>query len=77
MQTILTLLCGPRTLPVQQSATSPLLSLKHIGNYMPVGGRVKIGSDNDTFHFPFPLCSHFQDGCLLKKDWEFSDVVLV
>jgi hypothetical protein len=31
----------------------------------------------DTFHFPFPLCSHFQDGCLLKKDWEFSDVVLV
>jgi hypothetical protein len=31
----------------------------------------------DTFHFPFPLCSHFQDGCLLKTDWEFSDVVLV
>jgi hypothetical protein len=31
----------------------------------------------DTFHFPFPLCSHFQDGCLVKKDWEFSDVVLI
>ena len=44
-----TLLCGPGTPPLQQSATSPSLSLKHIGNYMPVGSRVKIGSDNRAF----------------------------
>src|SRR5215216_2946055 len=49
IQTILALLSGPRTPPLQQSATRPLLSLKHMGNYMPVGGRVKIGSDNRAF----------------------------
>src|SRR5215510_5467489 len=31
----------------------------------------------DTFHFPFPLCSHLQDGCFLAKAWNFSDVVRV
>jgi hypothetical protein len=49
IQTLLTLLSGPGTPPLQQSATSPLLSLKHMGNYMPVGRRVKIGSDTRAF----------------------------
>jgi hypothetical protein len=49
IQTILTLLSGLGTPPLQQSTTRPLLSLKHIGNYMPVGSRVKIGSDNSAF----------------------------
>jgi hypothetical protein len=49
IQTILTLLSGLGTPPLQQSTTRPLLSLKHIGNYMPVGSRVKIGSDNRAF----------------------------
>src|SRR2546429_620681 len=45
IQTIRTLLSGLGTPPLHQSATRPLLSLKHMGNYMPVGRRVKIGSD--------------------------------
>jgi hypothetical protein len=46
IQTLLTLLSGPGTPPLQQRATSPLLSLKHMGNYMPVGRKVKTGSDH-------------------------------
>jgi hypothetical protein len=36
-----------------------------------------VGTTADTFHFPFLLCSHLQDGCFLAKDWNFSDVVRV
>jgi hypothetical protein len=45
IQPLRTLLSGRGTPPRQHSATSPLRSLKHLGNYMPVGRRVKIGSD--------------------------------
>ena len=45
-QTLLILLSGPGIPPLQQSATSPLRALTHMGNYMPVGRRVKIGADN-------------------------------
>jgi hypothetical protein len=49
MQTRLTLLCGPVTALLQRSATSPSLFLTRMGNYMPVGSRVKIGSGNISF----------------------------
>jgi hypothetical protein len=52
-----TLLCGPGTPPLQQSATSPSRSLKHMGNYMPVGSRVKIGSDNRAFSVLYEIDS--------------------
>ena len=37
----------------------------------------ELSEKNDTFHFPFPLCSHLQESCFLAKDWNFSDVVRV
>jgi hypothetical protein len=57
IQTLLTLLSGPGTPPLQQSVTSPLLALKHMGNYMPVGRKVKIGSDNRAFSVLYGLAS--------------------
>jgi hypothetical protein len=63
IHTILTLLSGPGTPPLQQSVTSPLLALKPIGNYMPVGCRVKIGSDNRAFSVLYGINSlSFSEG---------------
>src|SRR5215510_9583891 len=49
--------------------------------YLGTPEHTKIYLDNgafyDTFHFPFPLCSHLQESCFLAKDWNFSDVVRV
>ena len=57
IQTLLTLLSGPETPPLQQSAMSPLLSLTHMGNYMQVGRKVKIGSDHRALSVFYGIAS--------------------
>jgi hypothetical protein len=56
-QTLLTLLSGPGIPPLQQSATSPLLALKHMGNYMPMGRRVKSGADTRALSVFYGIAS--------------------